>query len=142
MSDPEPFDLIAFSAEIEAANRPKRFTIRHPMTGEETGFVFWVAGPYSKEQDAARAWVQSEATKLRATHQGIPSEARESLAVGQLARCVTDWSMREHGVSIPFTLANVARVLGASRAIREQVDEFAAFGPHWVTRTAESSDAA
>lgn len=131
MSEPKTVDLSTFLADLEATNEPKPLDIKNPMTGESTGIVFWIAGPYSRVQEAAKDYVAKAAQRLTDGGKKISPEALQSLAIAQLARCVVRWEINDHGMAVPFSVDNVERVLRDSRAIRQQVDEFAGSFDPW-----------
>lgn len=139
MSDPKPVNLSQFAAEFERMNEPRPLSIVNPLTGGETGIVLYVAGPYSRQQDSAREWVVHAAEQHAKSTGKISASAREKMAIGQLARCLTGWKLNDFDEPIPFTMENAERILAGSRFIREQLDAFAASFQPWQTETADAA---
>lgn len=113
--------------------------IVNPITGEKTDLKFWIAGPDSHVQKAAKEWAAAEFAKHPFLNMAptLPEneKVRRSIATGLIARCIVKWEVRQNGEPVPLTIANAVRVLNASEIIRDQVDEFAATRAPWRPKT-------
>lgn len=129
-------DIIGIHASQDAG---AELAIRNPITDELTDLKFWIAGPDSNVQKAAREWAAAEVAKdpvLRLAPD-LPAgvDHRRRISIGLLARCIVRWDVRQNGEPVPLTRANAVRVLEASDIIRDQVDEFAASRAPWRPKT-------
>lgn len=129
-------DIIGIHASQDAG---AELAIVNPITNEKTDLRFWIAGPDSNVQKAAREWAAAEVAKhpFLTMAPSLPrnEEIRRGIAIGLLARCIVRWDIRQAGEPVPLTLANAIRVLSASDIVRDQVDEFAASRAPWRPKT-------
>ena len=125
-------DILAIHSQQDEC---AELAIVNPLTGEKTDLVFWIAGPDSNVQRAAKEWAEEEVRKhpLLRLAPDLPSNVaeRRRIATELLARTIVCWDIRQDGKPVPLTVANAARILEASDIIREQVDQFAASRDPW-----------
>lgn len=112
-------------ANAEDQDRGQWFDLRHPVTGAETGIRFRIAGPDSATQARARLRMVDDLAGAADEEGQVSAEAREKCRLNSLARCVLGWEISEDGEPVPFTHANVLRVLRSASWVHEQVDAFA-----------------
>ncbi|KEP68532.1 hypothetical protein DL1_11440 [Thioclava dalianensis] len=116
-------------ANAEDQDRGTWFDLRDPVLGEPTGIRFRMAGPDSATQARARVRLVDELADLADDEGRVSADAREKARINSLARCVLGWEIREGGEDLPFTHANVLRVLRSAQWVHEQVDSFAGARP-------------
>lgn len=112
-------------AHAEDQDRGSWFDLRDPVQGEPTGIRFRMAGPDSATQARARLRLIDDLAELADEEGRVSAEARERARLNSLARCVLGWEIKEGGEDLPFTHANVLRVLRSAQWVHEQVDAFA-----------------
>lgn len=115
-------DIRAFSADQD---RGAWFDLLDPVTGKATGIRLKLAGPDSESQNRARLRLADDLSDVADAEGRVSAEARERARIESLARCVLDWEISEAGQSLPFTQANVVRLLKAGAWVQAQVDGFA-----------------
>lgn len=118
-------DLIEILGNVADQERGAWFDILDPVTGEETGIKFRVAGPDSETQHRARLKLSDELAELADADGRISAEHREKARIASLARCVLGWEISEDGKPVPFSHAACVRVLSAASWLQAQVDAFA-----------------
>uniref|UniRef100_A4WS90 Uncharacterized protein n=1 Tax=Cereibacter sphaeroides (strain ATCC 17025 / ATH 2.4.3) TaxID=349102 RepID=A4WS90_CERS5 len=118
-------DLSSILADAEDQERGAWFDLVDPVSGKPTGIRFRVAGPDSLTQAKARLRMADELAELADADGRVSAEAREKVRINTLARCVLGWEITEEGESVPFSHANVVRVLRAAAWVQAQVDAFA-----------------
>ncbi|AXQ94010.1 hypothetical protein LV780_09495 [Cereibacter azotoformans] len=119
-------DLSAILADAEDQERGAWCDLLDPVTGRATGIRFRVAGPDSRTQAKARLALSDELAEAADADGRVSAEAREKARLNSLARCVLAWEIEEDGKPVPFSHANVVRVLRAATWVQAQVDAFAA----------------
>lgn len=112
-------------ANAEDQDRGKWFALRDPVTGKETGIRLRIAGPDSATQARARLRMVDELAEAADDEGRVSAEAREKCRLNSLARCVLGWEIEEDGQPLPFTHANVLRLLRAASWAHQQVDAMA-----------------
>ena len=113
-------------ANAEDQDRGRWCDLSNPFTGEKIGIRLLIAGPDSATQGAAQLKLTDElAAELDETGK-VAATAREAARVRALARCILDWEAEEDGKPVPFSFANVIRLLKASKWVQAQADAFAA----------------
>lgn len=122
--------------EIEAnaadQDRGGWFDLLDPVTGANTGIRLRLAGPDSATQGRARLAMVDEMAEAADDEGRVPAAAREKIRLRSLASCVLAWEIEEDGASVPFTQANVLRLLRSARWVEEQVDAMAGNrAAHW-----------
>lgn len=115
-------DIRAFSADQE---RGAWFDLLDPVTGKATGIRLKLAGPDSEAQNRARLRLADDLSEVADAEGRVTAEARERARIDSLARCVLAWEISEDGQPLPFTHANVVRLLKAAAWVQAQVDGFA-----------------
>ncbi|EPX85376.1 hypothetical protein [Salipiger mucosus] len=115
-------DIRAFSADQE---RGAWFDLLDPVTGGQTGIRMKLAGPDSEIQNRARLRLADDLSEVADAEGRVTAEARERARIESLARCVLAWEISEDGEPVPFTQANVVRLLKAAAWVQAQVDGFA-----------------
>lgn len=115
-------DILAFSADQE---RGAWFELADPVTGAPTGIRLKLAGPDSETQRKAQIALADELTEMAGADGQASAEARERARLNALARCVLDWEVTENLLALPFSHANVLRLLRAGTWVQAQVDAFA-----------------
>jgi hypothetical protein len=123
----EMVDIATMCADADEQDKGTEFEVVHPVTGEPTGIKLRIAGPYSNVQQKARNTFQDEVRKstrisLRST---ISAEEIDRMHIEFLAAIILDWNIVENGKQVPFSFRNAVQIIGSSRWLREQVDEFA-----------------
>ena len=112
-------------ANAEDQDRGQWFDLLDPLTGAPTGLRLRVAGPDSATQARARLKMVDELAEAADDEGRISAEAREKCRLNSLARCVLGWEVSEAGEPVPFTHANVLRLLRAAAWVHQQVDAMA-----------------
>jgi hypothetical protein len=118
-------DLTEILGNVADQERGAWFDILDPVTAEETGIKFRVAGPDSETQHRARLKLSDELAELADADGRITAEHREKARIASLARCVLGWEITEDGKPVPFSHAACVRVLSAASWLQTQVDAFA-----------------
>ena len=112
-------------ANVADQDRGKEFELLDPVEGKPTGIKLRIVGPDSETAHKARLALADELAEM-ADHNGrVSAENREKARLNCLARHVIDWEVEEDGKPVPFSHANVLRLLKV-HWIQEQVDAFAA----------------
>lgn len=112
-------------SNAEDQERGRWFDLADPVTGQPTGIRLRIAGPDSDTQAKARLKLSDELAELADLDGRVSAEAREKARRNSLARCVLGWEIEEDGAPVPFTQANVVRLLRAAFWVEQQVDGFA-----------------
>lgn len=99
--------------------------ILSPVDGSAIGWQWVIAGPDSDTQARARMALIDELAAVADFDGRVTAAARETARLNNLARCVLNWSVPKGGEAIPFSHANVVRVLRAGQWLQSQVDGFA-----------------
>ncbi|MFD1341463.1 hypothetical protein [Litorisediminicola beolgyonensis] len=115
-------DIRAFSADQE---RGHWFDLLDPVTAKATGIRVKLAGPDSEVQNRARLRLADDLSEVADAKGLVSAEARERCRLESLARCVLAWEITEDGQPVPFTHANVLRLLKAATWVQAQIDAFA-----------------
>ncbi|WP_114966814.1 hypothetical protein [Alkalilacustris brevis] len=118
-------DLTEIASNTEDQERGREFELLDPVTGKAIGITFRVAGPDSMTQRKAELRLVDDLAALADEDGRVSAEVREKARIECLARCVLGWTIEEDGKAIPFTHANVVRVLSMAKWIQQQVDGFA-----------------
>lgn len=112
-------------SNAEDQDRGRWFDLRDPVTGEATGIRLRIAGPDSATQARSRLRMADDLAEAANDEGRISAEAREKCRLAALARCVLGWEIEEDGQPVPFTHANVIRLLRAASWVHHQIDAFA-----------------
>lgn len=112
-------------ANAEDQDRGQWFDLLDPVTGEPTGLRLRLAGPDSATQARARLRMVDELAEAADDDGRVSAEAREKCRLNSLARCVLGWEVSEDGQPLPFTHANILRLLRAAAWVHQQVDAMA-----------------
>ena len=115
-------DIMSFSADQD---RGRWFELHDPVEGTPTGIRLRIAGPDSATQRRAELAMVDELAEMAGAQGHVSAEHRQAARLNFLAACVLDWELREDGEPVPFTHANVLRLLRAGRWVEQQVDGFA-----------------
>lgn len=115
-------DIRSLSADQD---RGHWFDLVDPVTGTATGIRLKVAGPDSEVQNRARLRLADDLSEVADAEGRVSAEARERARIDSLARCVLAWEISEDDQPVPFTHANVVRLLKAAAWVQAQVDAFA-----------------
>lgn len=113
-------------AEAQDHDRGRELVLLDPVDGKPTGITLRIAGPDSATQGRARIAMMDELADAADESGMVSAEAREKARLNSLARCVLGWEISEDGHPLPFTHANVLRLLRAAVWVQAQVDGFAA----------------
>lgn len=106
-------------------DKGRMLELADPFTGKPTGIKLWIVGPDSDTARRAQIALADELAEM-ADHEGrVSAEHREKARLNCLARLVQRWEIEEEGKPVPFSTANVLRLLRV-RWVQEQVDSFAA----------------
>lgn len=112
-------------ANAEDQDRGLWFDLLDPLTGEPTGIRLRLSGPDSATQARARLRMVDELAEAADDDGRVSAEAREKCRLNSLARCVLGWEVSEGGEPVPFTHANILRLLRAAAWVHQQVDAMA-----------------
>lgn len=111
-------------SNVADQDRGKEFELADPVSGKPTGIKLWIVGPDSETAHRARLALSDEIGEM-SDHEGrISAENREKARLRCLARHVLRWEIEEEGQPVPFSTANVLRLLRV-HWVQEQVDGFA-----------------
>lgn len=113
-------------ANAEDQDRGRWCDLVDPFTGELIGIRLLIAGPDSATQAAAQLKLADELAAELDEAGRVSAAAREAARLRCLARCILDWQAEEDGKPVPFSFANVLRLLKASKWVQAQADAFAA----------------
>lgn len=116
-------DIIAMSEDQE---KGAWFDLVDPVEGKATGIRLRIAGPDSETQRKARLKLADELVEAADLDGRVSAENREKARRDNLARCVLGWECEEDGKPVPFTTANVLRLIRAATWVEAQIDGFAA----------------
>ena len=112
-------------ANVADQDRGREFDLLDPVEGNPTGVKLWIVGPDSETAHRARLALSDELAEM-SDHTGMVSaENREKARLNCLARHVLRWEIEEDGKPVPFSTANLLRLLRV-HWVQEQVDAFAA----------------
>ncbi|MDB6179546.1 hypothetical protein PAF17_18915 [Paracoccus sp. Z330] len=112
-------------AEAQDHDRGRDFDLLDPVTGKATGITLRIAGPDSATQARARLQMMDDLADMADGEGRVSATNREKARVNSLARCVLGWDVKEDGEPVPFTHANVVRLLRAATWVQAQIDSFA-----------------
>lgn len=96
-----------------------------PVEGKPVGIRLRIAGPDSATAHKARLTLADDLAAVAGPDGRVGAEGREKCRKAALAAVVLDWECEEEGKPVPFSTANVLRLLSVLWA-EEQVDAFAA----------------
>lgn len=106
-------------------DRGQWFDLLNPVSGAPTGIRLRLAGPDSATQGRARLAMVDELAEAADDEGRVPAAAREKIRQKSLARCVLGWEIAEDGAAVPFSQANVLRLLRSAQWVYEQIDAMA-----------------
>lgn len=112
-------------ADAQDQDRGREFHLLDPVTGAATGMTLRIAGPDSATQARARLRLMDDLAEAADDAGKVSAEAREKARINSLAACVLGWDIKEEGEPVPFSQANVVRLLRAAVWVQAQVDGFA-----------------
>jgi hypothetical protein len=112
-------------ANTEDQDRGRWLDLVEPFTGRPTGIRLLIAGPDSSVQARGRVRLSDELTEMADSDGHVGAADRERARQNSLARCVLGWEVTEDGAPVPFSHANVLRLLRAAAWVEAQVDAFA-----------------
>lgn len=115
-------DIRAFSADQD---RGVWFDLLDPVTHQNTGIRLKVAGPDSEVQNRARLRLADDLSEVADAEGRVTAEARERARLDSLACCVLAWEINEDGQPVPFSHANIVRLLKSATWVQAQIDAFA-----------------
>jgi hypothetical protein len=115
-------DILSHSADQD---RGRWFDLADPLTGRATGIRLRIAGPDSATQARARLKLVDDLSLYADDAGRVSAEARERCRLNSLAACVLGWEIEEEGQPVPFSHANVLRLLKSAMWVQAQVDAFA-----------------
>lgn len=125
MTRGQAMELNEVAAWSDDQDKGAWLTLVHPVTGEPVGLRLLVAGPDSATQGRARLKLAEELADAADDTGRVSADAREAARLRNLARCVLRWDVTEDGEPVPFTTANVVRLLKAGVWVQAQLDAFA-----------------
>ena len=117
--------LDAIEANTADQDRGQWFDLLHPESGEVTGIRLRLAGPDSATQGRARLAMVDDLAEAADDEGRVSAALREKIRLKSLASCVLGWEIDEDGAAVPFSQANVLRLLRSARWVEEQVDAMA-----------------
>lgn len=115
-------DILANAADQD---RGQEFDLEDPVTGRATGIKLWIVGPDSETAHRARLALSDELADMADAEGRVTAEQREKARLNCLARHVLRWEIFEDKKPVPFSTANLLRLLRV-HWVQEQVDAFAA----------------
>lgn len=104
--------------------RGREFELVDPVDGKATGIKFWMVGPDSETAHRARLALADELAEMADADGRVSAENRAKARLNSLARHVLRWDIVEDGKPVPFSTANVLRLLRV-HWVEIQVDAFA-----------------
>ena len=116
-------DILAGAEDHE---RGRWVELADPVTGASTGIRLRLAGPDSATARKARLRMADDFVESADLDGRVMAEAREKARLDMLARLVLGWEVHEDGQPLPFSHANVLRLLRAATWVEEQIDLMAA----------------
>lgn len=105
-------------------DRGKELELADPIDGKPTGIKLWIVGPDSDTANRARIAFADELAEMADIDGKISATNREKARLNALARHVIRWEIVEAGQPVPFTTANLLRLLRV-HWVQQQVDAFA-----------------
>ena len=105
-------------------DRGKEFELHDPVSGQPTGIRLWIVGPDSDTAHRARIALFDELADMADAEGRVSADHKEKARLNSLARHVLRWEIVEDGQPLPFTTANLLRLLRVSW-VQQQVDAFA-----------------
>lgn len=130
--------LSQIEANAEDQNRGRWCDLVDPFSGGKIGIRLLIAGPDSAVQAAAQLKLADELAEELDEMGKVSAVARDAARVKCLARCILDWEAEEDGKPVPFSFANVMRLLRASKWVQVQADAFAADRRHFAPDRGEA----
>lgn len=118
-------DLSAIRGNAADQERGRWFVLVHPVSGVETGIRLRIAGPDSATQRRAQLALADRLAELADDRGRVSAKDRETARQEALAASVLDWEALEAGEPVPFTTANVLRLIRVARWVEAQIDFFA-----------------
>ncbi len=112
-------------ADAQDQDRGRELELSDPVTGKPTGIKLRIAGPDSATQNRAKLVLADSMAMVAGPDGRVSAEQRERLRIECLAACVLGWEIQEDDEQVPFSQANVVRLLAASNWVQAQVDSFA-----------------
>lgn len=112
-------------ADAQGQDTGRDFELVDPVTGQPVGITLRIAGPDSATQARARLQMVDDLAASADADGKVTAAAREKARLNSLARCVLGWDVKEDGQPVPFTHANVLRLLSAAQWVQIQIDAFA-----------------
>lgn len=106
-------------------DRGKEFELLDPVDGKATGIRLWIVGPDSETAHRARLALSDELAEMADAEGKVTAEQREKARLNCLARHVLRWDISEDGKPVPFSTANLLRLLRV-HWVQQQIDAFAA----------------
>lgn len=119
-------DLAAVRDNAADQERGRWFDLMHPVAGVETGIRLRIAGPDSATQRRAQLALADRLAELADDRGRVSAKHRETARQEALAAVILDWEATEAGEPVPFSTANVLRLIRAARWVEAQIDFFAA----------------
>lgn len=113
-------------ADAQDQDRGRDFELLDPVTGKPVGITLRIAGPDSATQARARLQMVDDLAEMADADGRVSAADREKARLNTLARCILGWDIKEDGEALPFTHANVVRLLRAATWVQAQIDGFAA----------------
>jgi hypothetical protein len=104
-----------------------------PVEGKPTGLKLWVAGPDSETAHRARLQLADDMADMADASGRVAADKRETARRACLAAHVLRWEVTEEDKPVPFSTANVVRLLKV-HWVEQQVDAFAADRRNFVPR--------
>lgn len=112
-------------ADAQDQDRGRDFELADPVTGKLIGITLRIAGPDSATQARARLQMVDDLAEMADDRGRVNAASRETARMNSLARCVLGWQIEEDGQPVPFTHANVLRLLRSAEWVQAQIDGFA-----------------
>lgn len=110
---------------VRDQDKGREFELADPVSGEPTGIRMWIVGPDSETAHRARLALSDELAEMADADGRVTAEQREKARLHCLAAHVLRWEIEEDGKPVPFSTANLLRLLKVHWCA-EQVDAFAA----------------
>lgn len=117
--------LESIFANVADQDKGRELELVDPFSGKPTGLKLWIVGPDSDTARRASLRLADELAEY-ADYQGrVSAEHREKARLNCLAAHVLRWDVQEEGKPVPFSTANLLRILRVPW-VQYQVDGFAA----------------
>lgn len=122
-------------SNVADQDKGRELELVDPFEGKPTGVKLWIVGPDSDTARRASLRLADELAEYADISGRVSAEHREKARLSCLAAHVLRWNAEEEGKAVPFSTANLLRILRVSW-VAAQVDAFAADRSNFKPTTA------